>query len=139
LVALGAAHRAGVVHGAVLPEHVLIHPELHGLTLIDWCYSTTRPEDHVPALVDRYSDAYPPEVPQSRPATPATDIYLASGLMLRLMGEKAPPRLRRFIGGCRALAARMRPQDAWALLTELDEVLHDLYGPRRFRPFAMTV
>jgi hypothetical protein len=33
----------------------------------------------------------------------------------------------------------MRPQDAWALLTELDEVLHDLYGPRRFRPFAMTV
>jgi Lipopolysaccharide kinase (Kdo/WaaP) family len=26
LVAIGAAHRAGVIHGAVLPEHVLIHP-----------------------------------------------------------------------------------------------------------------
>ena len=26
LVAVGAAHRAGVIHGAVLPEHVMIHP-----------------------------------------------------------------------------------------------------------------
>jgi hypothetical protein len=31
----------------------------------------------------------------------------------------------------------MRPQDAWHLLGELDELLDDLYGPRRFRPFAM--
>ncbi|HEX2312370.1 MAG TPA: hypothetical protein VHJ17_01460 [Thermomonospora sp.] len=35
LVALGFAHRAGVLHGAVLPEHVLVHPELHGLVLVD--------------------------------------------------------------------------------------------------------
>ena len=39
LVALGFAHRAGVLHGAVLPEHVLIHPGEHGLVLVDWCYS----------------------------------------------------------------------------------------------------
>ncbi|MDY7090476.1 MAG: molecular chaperone DnaJ, partial [Actinomycetota bacterium] len=36
LVGLGWAHRAGVIHGAVLEEHVLIHPEQHGLALVDW-------------------------------------------------------------------------------------------------------
>ena len=35
LVALGTVHAAGVVHGAVLPDHVLIHPDLHD-TLIGW-------------------------------------------------------------------------------------------------------
>ena len=43
LVAIGAAHRAGVIHGAVLPEHVLIHPAVHGLVLVDWCYSVSGP------------------------------------------------------------------------------------------------
>jgi len=43
LVAIGAAHRAGMIHGAVLPEHVLIHPAEHGLVLVDWCYSVPGP------------------------------------------------------------------------------------------------
>jgi Lipopolysaccharide kinase (Kdo/WaaP) family len=41
LAALGAAHRAGIVHGAVLPCHIMIHPDEHGLALLDWCYSAT--------------------------------------------------------------------------------------------------
>ncbi len=35
LVAVGASARAGVVHGTVLPEHVLIQPGQHGLVLVD--------------------------------------------------------------------------------------------------------
>lgn len=137
LVALGAAHRVGLVHGAVLPEHVLIHPEEHGLVLVDWCYAATRSGQHLPALVARYRAAYPPEVTARQPATPATDLYLASGLMLRVMGARAQPALRRFARGCRLAAPRLRPQDAWALLAELDALLADLYGRRRFRPFAL--
>ncbi|GAA3395994.1 molecular chaperone DnaJ [Cryptosporangium minutisporangium] len=137
LVGLGAAHQAGLVHGAVLPEHVLIHPGEHGLVLVDWCYAVTQPGGYVPALVARYRDAYPPEVTDRKPATPATDLYLASGLMLRLMGGRVHPALRRFATGCRLSAPRMRPQDAWRLLAELDELLHTLYGPRRFRPFSI--
>ncbi|GAA0268805.1 lipopolysaccharide kinase InaA family protein [Cryptosporangium japonicum] len=136
LVALGAAHRAGIVHGAVLPEHVLIHPDDHGLVLVDWCYSAV-PGAAVPALVERYRDAYPPEVLGKQPAVPATDLYLASGLMLRLMGGRAHAELRRFANGCRLKAPRMRPDDAWHLLGELDELLPALYGPRRFRKFAL--
>jgi hypothetical protein len=136
LVGLGWAHRAGVVHGAVLPEHVLIHPGEHGLTLVDWCYSVA-PGEHVPALVERHRDQYPPEVLNRRPAGPATDIHLATGTIRRLMGDRAPAPMRRFAAGCLQSAPRMRPQNAWKLLAELDELLNNLYGPRRFRAFAL--
>lgn len=39
LVALGYAHTKGIIHGAVLPPHVLIHEESHGAKLIDWSYA----------------------------------------------------------------------------------------------------
>ncbi|MEE6258769.1 protein kinase family protein [Plantactinospora sonchi] len=136
LVGLGWAHRAGVVHGAVLPEHVLIHPAAHGLALVDWCYSV-RPGDRITAIVARHRDRYPPEVPARRPATPATDLYAAADLMARLVGPRLPAPLRRFADGCRLDRPTMRPDDAWRLLAELDDLLHDLYGPRRFRPFTL--
>jgi serine/threonine protein kinase len=137
LVALGYAHRAGVVHGAVVAEHVLIHPDEHGLVLVDWCYSVLRDGDHVPALVARHRDDYPPEVPARQPASPATDIYLAARTMRRLMGTRAHPALLRFADGCLLPVPRMRPSDAWRLLAELDDLLEDLYGPRRFHPFVL--
>ncbi|MEU9000143.1 molecular chaperone DnaJ [Streptomyces caniferus] len=136
LAALGWAHRAGRVHGAVLPEHVLVHPGLHGLVLVDWCYSTA-PGDRVPALVERHRAAYPPEVTGRRPATEATDIHLASHTMATLMGERTPKPMRAFLRGCTLPAEARRPHDAWQLLAELDALLDRLYGPRTFRPFTM--
>ncbi|TDC05219.1 molecular chaperone DnaJ [Actinomadura bangladeshensis] len=143
LVGLGFAHRAGVLHGAVLPDHVLIHPEEHGLVLVDWCYSVPGCYAHVdssgrvPAMVDRYAGWYPPEVPGRRPASPATDIFMATRCMTELMGGKAPPAMRSFARGCTLSAQNRRPSDAWRLLAELDELLERLYGPRRFRPFHL--
>jgi serine/threonine protein kinase len=136
LTALGWAHRARLVHGAVFPEHVLIHPELHGLVLVDWCYSTAF-DTHVPVLVDRHRDLYPPEVPGRRPASPATDIHLAARCMEQLMGERAPGPVRAFLRACVLPSQMGRPQDAWRLLEELDDLLERLYGPRTFRPFTM--
>ena len=141
LVAIGNAHRAGVVHGAVVPEHVLIHPELHGLVLVDWCYSVPLAESgtapHVPAMVPRHEDLYPPEVAERRPATPATDVYMATRCVEYLTGARLPRPLRAFARGCALPDPRRRPHDAFALLAELDEVLERVYGPRRFRPFHL--
>ena len=137
LVALGAAHRAGVLHGAVLPPHVMIHPAEHGLVLVDWCYSVSRPGGPIPAILERYRDWYPPEVlTKGAPAT-GTDIYLATRCMTDLMAGSAPRQLTAFANGCAQPRCSRRPQDAWRLLGELDELLARLYGPRKFRPFAM--
>jgi hypothetical protein len=144
LVAIGAAHRAGVIHGAVLPEHVLIHPGEHGLVLVDWCYSTRGPTRAtasapaaLPAIVARYRDWYPPEVLAGGPAGCDADIWLATRSMTELMGERPPARLAAFAAGCLLANPSRRPQDAWRLLAELDDLLERLYGPRTFRPFAI--
>jgi hypothetical protein len=137
LVAVGLAHRAGLVHGAVLPEHVMIHPGEHGLTLLDWCYSVSDHTDHIPAIVERYRHWYPPEVLERRMPGPHTDIYLATRCMTQLMGARAPKPLTAFARGCALPNPKRRPHDAWLLLGELDELLERLYGPRRFRAFAI--
>ncbi|MCX4469018.1 serine/threonine protein kinase [Micromonospora sp. NBC_01655] len=137
LVALGLAHRAGVVHGAVLPRHVLIEPDGHGVVLVDWCFSVVG-EGTVPALVPGHEDWYPPEVAAKRPCGPGTDLAMAARCMTWLMGDRAPRELRDFADGCRRPALNSRPDDAWRLLGELDEVLERLYGPRTFRPFTLN-
>ncbi|MFI0943368.1 molecular chaperone DnaJ [Streptomyces sp. NPDC021020] len=136
LTGLGWAHRAGLVHGAVFPEHVLIHPALHGVALVDWCYATAAGTD-LPVLVFRHAADYPPEAPAHRPATAATDLHLAARCIAGLMGDRAPAPLRAFLRGCTLPEQHRRPQDAWALLAELDDLLERLYGPRTFRPFTM--
>jgi hypothetical protein len=137
LVAVGAAHRAGLIHGAILPEHVMIHPAEHGLVLVDWCYSSRPPGGRVRAVVERYLDWYPPEVLAGGAAGPDLDIWLATRCMTELVGPWMPPRMAAFARGCLLASPRRRPGDAWQLLAEFDELLERLYGPRRFRPFAM--
>jgi len=137
LVAIGAAHRAGVIHGAVLPGHVMIHPAEHGLVLVDWCYSVPAPGGRLRAVVRRYRSWYPPEVPAGQPAGPDLDIWLATRCMTELIGARVPPPMAAFARGCLLASPARRPRDAWRLLAEFDELLERLYGPRTYRPFAM--
>ena len=138
LVAIGGAHRAGVIHGAVLPEHVLIHPAEHGLVLVDSARLGFRAGGGVRAIVRRYQRWYPPEGPGGDPVGPDLDIWLATRCMAELIGGRAPARMAAFARGCLLASPDRRPQDAWRLLAELDEMLERLYGPLgKFRPFAM--
>lgn len=137
LVVAGFAHQAGVIHAAVVPEHVLIHPAQHGLVLVDWCYAITTTGGLAAAVPVRYADWYPAEVGARQAPGPDLDIWLATRCMTDLMGDKAPPELAAFARGCLLPGQSSRPHDAWRLLGELDAVLDRLYGPRRFRPFAM--
>lgn len=120
LAALGIAHGLGLVHGVVLPEHVLIRPADHNAVLLDWCYSA--PIGGPPrALVPRRVDDYPPEVAARRPATPATDIYMAARCMSRLLGgagdaaslpARVPAPMRALLSACLIPAPHRRPGDA---------------------------
>ncbi|MBQ0978558.1 serine/threonine protein kinase [Micromonospora sp. M61] len=137
LVALGLAHSAGIVHGAVLPRHVLIEPAAHGVVLIDWCFSAPIGTT-IPAMVPGQEDWYPPEVFRKRPCGPGTDIWMATRCMTWLLNRHAPRELLTFAQGCRHRFLADRPDDAWRLLREFDQVLDRLYGPRTFRPFTLT-
>lgn len=153
LMALGFAHDNQVIHGAVLPRHIMILPEHHGLVLVDWCYASQATDDQtqpvVPAIVDSYRQWYPKEVCTKHSPSPATDIVMAARCMIYLLrGDPltgvlpacVPLQLRAFLRGCLQVEQSMRPQNAWLLLQEFDELLESMgapYFPRRFRPFVM--
>jgi hypothetical protein len=137
LVALGFLHREGIVHGAVVPEHVMIHPEMHGVVLVDFCFAAVHPVRRLVAVPPDWRDWYPADVLATRRADPALDLVLAARLFEWLIEDRPPLPVRRFLHGCLATPKGLRATDAWRLLGELDALLEDLWGPRRFRPFAM--
>jgi len=105
---IGHAHANNVIHGAILPPHVMIHPIDHGAKLVDWSYAVelepTKPakpaksyysmlktdefgtHPHVPAISNQYRDYYPPEVLNRETPTAATDIYMAARTCMVLIG-----------------------------------------------------
>lgn len=152
LVALGHAQDHRIVHGAVLPRHIMVKPEQHGVVLADWCYASIGRDGGqlaVKAIVDDYKDWYPAEVLAKQPPGVATDIAMAVRSMVWLMGGNPlnahmpagiPRPIRAFLRGCLQNSASARPDDAWRLLKEFDELLEEMgppYYPRWFRPFTM--
>ncbi len=136
LVAIGFTHRTGLIHGAVLPPHIMIQPNDHGLTLVDWCYSSGGPNPgNLPAAVARYRDWYPPELSAGYAPGADLDIYLATKSMLALIAPPVPEALAAFAAGCTLRGRARRPDDAWDLLREFDDLIERLWGPRTFRPF----
>lgn len=122
LVALGFAHEVGIVHGAVTPDHVMIHPEEHGLVLVGWGSSVNVGE------VIEDADGNPVVLN----TTPLTDIRAACTVMLDTLGAAPPAEMKAFAKGC-----HFTDRTAWLLKEDYDQILERLYGRRKFRPFHM--
>ena len=149
LVALGFAHANNVIHGGVLPTHVLIHPRHHGVVLIDWSYAVLDPAmtgEHISAISRSYRDWYPTEVFAREKPTPGLDIAMAARCMIdllsgdphkRTMPETVPWQIQNYLKGCTLPKPQQRPQDVHLLLDEFDDLIARLWGPRTFRAFAM--
>ena len=136
LFALSVTHKAGVVHGAIMPEHILIQPEQHGVVLLDWKYATT------PGTVIRHIPIgtrgwYPPEVLNRKQATFATDIWMAVKTIRYLLENRTPKPMRAFFNGCTQDNPRLRPQSAGELLEEFNDLIERMWGPRKFHPFSI--
>jgi len=109
---VGFAHENQIVHGALIPPHILIHPVDHGAKIIDWSYAVDitpkvkavkpkthrslydlldaddilTPDPHVKAISADYKLYYPPEILKKEIPTPASDIYMAAKCAVALVG-----------------------------------------------------
>ena len=149
LVALAFAHANGVIHGCVLPTHILIHPEQHGVVLIDWSYAVLDPQTThtwIKAISADYRAWYPAEVFARQVPGPGLDISMAASCMIYLLGgdpqqrtlpASVPWQIQSHLRGCTLPLPHQRPQDARALLQAFDQLLEHLWGPRRFHVFKM--
>ena len=89
---------AGLVHGAILPPHILVFPDnasrdvydrrKHSSHIIDWCYSVPV-GSKLKAWCADYKAFYPPEMLiKSNTNALATDIYMAAKTMIFALGGK---------------------------------------------------
>jgi serine/threonine protein kinase len=146
LTVLGFCHRRQIVHGAILPCHVLLHTANHGLQLVGWGQSVQAGET-IAIQPSRYQDWYPVEILKHQPVSPATDVFLAAQCVTYLAGgdpvhdrmpDTVPAPMRAFIKSCLLEGAAMRPHDAWTVMEEFDDLLRRLYGPPQFHPLSMS-
>jgi serine/threonine protein kinase len=131
-VAIDIAHEAGIVHGAVFPEHVMIHPTMHGVVLVDWSYAREKGEkltSAVPSYLSNgwYGDNY------DKPLDHRMDVRQAAFTLEGLLGEQGARPFRAFFNGCRVASAPTAGQ----LFEEFDELLLRVYGKRKYVPFSM--
>jgi len=149
LSSLVITHQAGIVHGAVLPRNFMLCPSdplAHDGILIDWTCSA-KTGGKIKAICPEERQSYPPEVFAKKPANPATDIYMSAICMIRLLGGKitssgadipatVPRLIRGLLRSC-LLSVAHRPKDVFEVFRDFEQILKQLYGPRKFRPFSM--
>ena len=138
-------HSAGVLHGAVIPEHVLVHPRDHGALLVGWgtaCAVMRQGWEPLLAYSERNAPFYPDGVLESREMTPTVDVQMAARCVLAVWGEHpGDPKIPDAVTGPLALALRAGAKgeydDAWELRARIDEAAREQFGPPRYSPLVM--
>lgn len=145
-----AAAMVGVVHGAIVPDHVLVHPITHDPFQLGWVHALEDPvsnDSRFTSIIGRWRDYYPPEVLNKCTPDHRTDLYMAGKTMIAVLGgdvqhntlpTTVPEQLARVVLPCVALSPSRRPSDGRVVLDDFTRVITDLWG-RSYRPFNMPV
>lgn len=125
-------HRSGWAHGALLPQHVLVHARDHGVRLVGFSLATKRGEPP-PGRVD-------PEHGMLH-SGPGGDVGASARLVGWLLGgdgrsipDRVPAPLAELL---RREAGADASTDALALAEEVGRAARAIYGPPKFVPLAM--
>lgn len=147
LEGLTLAHSAGVVHGAITPNHMLVHAKDHLGQLFDWTASCQIGKGQtVPYRDDRYQGYFPEEIVKSGTATPSTDIFMSAWCMVYLLGGDptkkvipvgVPQPIRDFLNRCLQPTARYRPKTVDRAYLEYREIAKQVFGKPRFVDLIM--
>lgn len=143
---LSFIHNSGMVHGAVLPSHLLVQENEHGIRLVG--YGAAGPSGKkLPTISQRYESFYPKSAQSGSGLTPQLDIAMSARCIIAILGgdpgtgslpTSVPPRLARLIRQI-ALSESSGParEDAWSIREELGVIAGEVFGPPRFIPIVM--
>ena len=138
LTGLGFVHLNNVVHGAVLPQHILVEPEGHGVCLCGWIHAV-EPRTLVSIVPETHKSWYPVEVLKQTYAGPETDIYLAAKTIIEVGAWDAKTRkIKLFLESLLIGSPAMRPKDAWKLEEQFTTLMDATFGVRRFIPLVLN-
>lgn len=142
LETLAWMHEVGFIHGAILPEHLLVHARDHGVRLVGFSSATTtgRALSGFPPGAEGF---YPKSTWEGGTASASSDLVMSARCVLFALGaddwqvpSTVPSPIAALLRSVAADDAGGR-HDAWALVGELDAATREAFGPPRYVPFAL--
>jgi hypothetical protein len=142
LETMGWFHQTGYIHGAILPQHTLIHARDHGVAFVGWS-SALRSETPLTVVNNDLREYYPEWVWERKRVYPDLDIAMSARLLLRALGGSiyhAPSHVPQPLASLLERHARGDGKEtyvAWTVRDQLDRVAGQVFGPSKFIPFSM--
>lgn len=140
------AHVSGFVHGAVLPEHILIQEGEHGVRLCGWGLSGLK-DSPLPAHLPLHDAFYGQEVKTGMPCLTQIDIRMSARCMVQALGgdvataalpDSVPSRLAETLTKYATLPLKRSSEvSAWTIRQELEDIAAAIYGAPAFLPLKM--
>ncbi len=141
LMVLSYAHEKQVVHGAILPTHVLVRPADHSVLLVDWSYACERGQ-RVLALSPGYKAYYAPEVLNKGAAGCVTDLYMAAKCMRYILGgdgsEAVPAPFLSILDACTLQNPYRRSAESLGVYDLVEKAAKAVYGAPKFVDLVLT-
>lgn len=138
---LSFIHNSGMIHGAVLPSHLLVQDNEHGVKLIGYSAADC-PGEKLRILSPQHEFFYPKS---TRSLSVQLDIAMSARCMSAILGgnpetgtlpKTVPIRLAEFIQQL-AQSDTSTKVTAWSLREELGAIAKDVFGESQFIPIVM--
>jgi hypothetical protein len=138
-------HQSGLVHGAVLPPHVLIQRNEHGAWLVGYSCADA-PGARLRALATRFQEFYPEELLRSERLSTGADLRMSARCMAWVLGGEpergevpgsVPRPLAALIRRVASEGSEASLEPAWTLRERVGEVGRAAFGPPSFHPLVM--
>jgi len=146
LEVLSFLHNSRIVHGAVLPSHLLVQENEHGVRLVG--YSAASPfGEKLRTISPGYESFYPQSVRPFAKLTMQLDLTMSARCIVAILGGNpetgslpgtVPRRLAKLV----QQIALTEPgdsgrEDAWSIREELGIIASEVFGPPQFIPIMM--
>jgi hypothetical protein len=144
LEVLAFLHGEGLVHGAILPCHLLVEDGEHGVRVVG-LGCADRPGTPLRAVVDRFAAHYPAPLTSSRRLSIAADLAMSARCLVGALGgdpgqgsvpSRVPAPLAAVLREI-ATAEAADPDAAWVLRERLGGLAREVFGPPAFCPLEM--
>ena len=146
LEVLSFLHSSGMVHGAVLPTHLLVQENEHGVRLVGYS-AAGRFGEKLQTISPRFESFYPQTTRSLLTLTAQLDITMSARCMVALLGGNPkdgslPATVPERLAGIVKRIALANPTssvnaDAWAIREELGEIATEIFGSPQFIPIVM--
>jgi hypothetical protein len=133
---LSFLHRSGVVHGAVLPPHVLVQNGEHGIRLVGY-NAAGEPGTPPATFCSRFENFYPEKLLSRKADVAMSARSIAFVLAANGAGSNVPATVPEPLADLIRTVAALGAEDAWSVRESVGKVARALYGPPSFHPLVM--